>query len=186
MTPPLARDILWELADAQHGFVTAKQARDSGVSTPAVQMLVRRGTLTKAAHGVYRFPRYPTSEHDSLALAVLWTGVPEAALSHESVLEAHELGDALPHQVHVTVAKRRRIRRQGGGIAIHYQDLNAEQIGWWQGIPAVTVPTAIGQCITSGLPTYLLRQALVQGFERGLISAVERDKLTRLLEDRSK
>lgn len=186
MTPPLARDLLWELADDQHGFVTAKQARELGVSTPAVQMLVRRGTMLKVAHGVYRFPRYPTSEHDDLALATLWTGVPEAVLSHETVLEAYELGDVLPHQIHVTVAKRRRIRRQGGGIAVHYQDLTPTQIGWWQGIAAVTVPTAIGQCIESGLPTYLVRQSIEQGFDRGLISTIERDKLTRLLEDRSK
>lgn len=145
-------------------------------------------------------PRHlPLFEHDVLdrsnrvingshaeALAVLWTGAPDVVLSHESVLEAYELSNVLPHKIHVTVAKRRRIRRQGSDIKVHYQDLTPAQIGWWQGIPAVTVPTAIGQCIESGLPTYLLRQSADQELGRGLISAVERKQLSELLEGRSK
>jgi len=77
----LARDELWDVAVAQHGFVTVQQATDLGVSKQALQMLVHRGALTRAAFGVYRFPRYPVGEHDGLMLAVLWTRASEAALS---------------------------------------------------------------------------------------------------------
>src|SRR5690554_6640134 len=90
---PLARDELWDIATAQHGFVSAHQAADLGVTKGALQMLVHRGTLERAAHGVYRFPKYPIGEHDSLMLAVLWTRVPEAVLSHETALDVYGISD---------------------------------------------------------------------------------------------
>lgn len=99
----LSRDLLWELGETQHGFVTAQQAEGVGISKQALQMLVRRGTLERAAHGVYRLPRYPRSEHDHLMLAVLWTRVPEAALSHETALDAYSISDINPNRIHITV-----------------------------------------------------------------------------------
>jgi len=38
----LARDVLWETAALQHGFVTAQQAAELGVSKGALQMMVHR------------------------------------------------------------------------------------------------------------------------------------------------
>ena len=111
----LARDELWEIASAQHGFVTAQQATDAGISKQALQMLVHRGTLERAAHGVYRFPQYPVGEFDRFMLAVLWTRVPEAVLSHETALDAYGISDVNPNRIHVTVGKDRRFRRASGG-----------------------------------------------------------------------
>ena len=93
--------------------------------------------------------------------------------------------DINPDRIHVTVARGRRIRRSGGELyVIHYQDLPAEQIGWWQQIPAATLPTAIAQCIASGVPGYLLRQALAAGRRRGELSAAQLDSLQRDLDAR--
>lgn len=111
---PLARDQLWDIATAQHGFTTAQQATETGIGKQTLQMLVHRGTLERAAHGVYRFPNYPVGEHDQLALAVLWTRVPEAALSHETALDCYGISDVNPNRIHVTVGKRRRFRRADG------------------------------------------------------------------------
>lgn len=179
----LARDELWDIAEMQHGFVTAQQAADLGVTKGALQMMVHRGTLDRAAFGVYRFPQYPVDEHDQKMLAVLWTRAPEAALSHETALDAYELCDVNPNRIHVTVGKDRRLRRADGGeYVIHYEDLARAQIGWWQEIPTVTAKTAIAQCLDYGTPTYLLRQAIEQGYARGYLKAVERDELERALE----
>ena len=181
----LAREELWEIAELQHGFVTAQQALDAGVSKQALQMLVHRGTLVRAAHGVYRFPKYPVGEHDQEMLAVLWTRVPEAVLSHETALDAYDLSDINPNRIHVTVAKHRRFRRAGGdGYVVHYEDLDPQQIGWWDEIPTVTAATAIAQCIEYGTPTYLLRQALERGHARGYLKTAERDALQQMLEVR--
>lgn len=40
------------------------------------------------------------------------------------------------------------------------------------------------ECITDGTPTYLLRQAIEQGYEQGYLKTTERDLLTDLLESR--
>lgn len=185
-TGGLAREALWEIADAQHGFMTAQQARDAGVSKQALQMLVHRGTLDRVAHGVYRFPRYPVGEHDQLMLAVLWTRLPEAALSHETALDAYGISDVNPNRVHITVGKHRRLRRTGGdAYVIHYEDLAPPQIGWWQEIPTVTPVTAVAQCIAYGTPNYLIRQALERGQAQGYLSSAEQRKLADSLELRS-
>lgn len=63
----------------------------------AIKKLVQRGTLVREAFGVYRFPKYPVSEADPYMLAVLWTRVPEAALSHETALAVYDLSDVNPN-----------------------------------------------------------------------------------------
>ncbi|MFT4165647.1 MAG: type IV toxin-antitoxin system AbiEi family antitoxin domain-containing protein [Microlunatus sp.] len=185
MTRSLARDELWDIATTQHGFVTAQQATGAGISKQALQMLVHRGTLERAAHGVYRFPRYPVGEHDQLALAVLWTRMPEAALSHETALDCYGISDVNPNGVHLTVGKQRRLRRGGGdNYVVHYEDLTLKQIGWWQEIPTVTPATAVEQCIAFGTPTYLLRQAIERGHAQGYLKTAEHDALSDRLEAR--
>lgn len=179
----LARDELWDVATTQHGFVTAQQAAEMGISKHALQMLVYRGTLERAAHGVYRFPQYPVGEFDKLMLAVLWTRVPEAALSHETALDAYGISDVNPNRIHLTVGKQRRFRRADAEVyVVHRQDLAPTQIGWWEEIPAVTPATAIAQCIAFGTPTYLLRQSIERGHAQGHLKSVERDDLTEALE----
>ncbi len=177
-TRPLARDQLWDIASTQHGFVTAQQATETGIGKQALQMLAHRGTLDRVAHGVYRFPQYPIGEHDQLMLAVLWTRVPEAVLSHETALDCYAISDVSPNRIHLTVNSRRRFRRAGAdNYVVHYQDLDAAQVGWWQEIPTVTPATAIAQCIVDGTPTYLLRQAIERGHAHGYLKAAERDTL---------
>ncbi len=176
---------MWNIATAQHGFVTATQAAQMGISKGAIQMMVQRGTLDRAAFGVYRFPQYPIGEYDDKMLAVLWTRAPEAALSHETALDAYEISDVNPNRIHVTVGKHRRLRRTGGqAYFVHREDLSAKQIGWWQEIPTVTAKTAVEQCLELGTPTYLLRQAIARGHAQGYLTATERDDLTAALEAR--
>jgi predicted transcriptional regulator of viral defense system len=184
-TKPLARDELWDSATRQLGFVTAQQAADLGVGKAALQMLLHRGTLTRVAHGVYRFPQYPVGQYDLYMLAVLWTRAPETCLSHETALDAYDISDVNPNRIHVTVAKHRRLRRKGGDdYVIHQEDLLPTQIGWWQEIPIVTPATAVAQCIAYGTPTYLLRQAIDRGHVRGYLKAAERNELAKGLEAR--
>lgn len=181
----LARDDLWDVASGQHGFVTARQATDMGIDKHAIQMLVQRGTMERAAHGVYRFPQYPPGEHDRLMLAVLSTRAPEAALSHETALDAWGICDVNPHRIHVTVARSRRLRgASADDYVIHYQDLAPAQVGWWQEIPTVTPATAIAGCIAYGTPTYLLRQAIERGHAQGYLRTAAREALTQALEAR--
>ena len=181
-TGAVGRDRLWETAVDQHGYVTAAQAYEQGLSQPALAMLVRRGRLEREAHGVYRIPEVPTTRYDPFALAVFWTGVDEACLSHDTALAAYEVRDINPDRIHLTVAKHRRIRRSGGdAYAVHYEDLRPEQIAWWQEVPTVTLPIAIEQCIRSEVPGYLLHQAVERGSARGQINKNDERRLNAML-----
>ena len=96
-------------------------------------------------------PQVRVTRFDELHLAVLWTGAPEACLSHETALDAYEISDVNPNRYHVTVGRRRRLRRAGGKqVVVHHQDLAPSQVGWWEEVPTVTPATAIAQCIDYG------------------------------------
>lgn len=174
-----------EIALDQHGFITTAQALEEDISHPELSTMVARGRIARAAHGVYRVPQVAETEFDQYQLAVLWTGAAEACLSHDTAMEAWGISDINPDRIHLTVTRRRRLRRGGGErYVIHHEDLDPKQIAWWQGIRTVTVPTAIGQCIASGVPSYLIRQALDRAGRTSQLPAAERERLTAELETR--
>ena len=176
---------LREVALDQHGFVTTAQALEEGVSHAELSTMVARDRLERVAHGVYRVPQVAQTELDQYQLAVLWTGAPEACLSHDTALAAWEVSDINPDRIHLTVARHRRIRRGGGALyVVHYQDLDARQVTWWQAIPTVTVSTAIAQCIASGVPTYLIRQALDRAGRTSRLPGADAEQLAAALEAR--
>ena len=178
-------DRLREVALDQHGYVTTAQAAEVGVPVVELSKMVARGRLDRVAHGVYLVPQVPASQYDPYMLAVLWTGVPEACLSHETALQAWEISDVNPDRIHVTVAKKRRIARRGGeGYVLHHQDLEPAAMTWWQQIPITDVPTTIGQCIVWGTPTYLVKQALERAGRTSLLLPDAQRRLTEVLEER--
>jgi predicted transcriptional regulator of viral defense system len=176
---------LREIALDQHGFVTTEQGVQEGVSHAELSTLVARNRLERVAHGVYRVPQVAETEFDQYQLAVLWTGASEACLSHDTALAAWEVSDINPDRIHLTVARRRRIRRAGGDLyVVHHQDLGARQVTWWQGIRTANVPTAIAQCIASGVPTYLIRQALDRAGRTSHLPTADAENLAIALEAR--
>lgn len=186
MTGTTKLERLREIALDQHGLVTAEQAVELGVSHAELSTMVARDRLARVAHGVYRVPQMPATESDEYQLAVLWTGVPEACLSHDTALAAWEICDINPDRIHVAVARRRRIRRAGGErYLIHYEDVDQRHVNWWQGIRIVDIPTAIAQGIASGVPTYLIRQALDRAGRTSRLPATDRDRLAQDLERRA-
>ena len=166
------RDELWNFAVDQYGYVSAADAHQLGAAVVELGKLAARGKLTRVAYGLYRFPEWPAGSRDHLMEAVLWTRDPDAALSHDTALDVYELSDINPERIHVTVPRKSRpLRRRQTPAAyvIHYEDLAPSQRGYWEQIPTVTVPTAIDQCISSGVRPDLIRQAITEAREQGLI-----------------
>jgi predicted transcriptional regulator of viral defense system len=158
---------------------------DEGIARSELVKLAARDRIERAAYGVYKIPQVPATRWDNWALAVLWTGVPEACLSHETALAAWEISDINPNEIHVCVGKHRRLRRGGGEhYVIHHHDLAARQRVWFEQIPITDVPTTIDQCIDWGVPTYLIEQALEQAGRTGLLLTTEKEQLAQKLEDR--
>jgi predicted transcriptional regulator of viral defense system len=166
------RQILWDVAVDQYGYVTTADARALGVQPVELGKLGARGGLVNISHGVYRFPQWPVSDKDHLMEAVLWTKDPAAVLSHDTALDVLDLCDINPDKVHVTIPKRRSGFRRTvmpGGYVIHCENLTGDQRGWWEQIPTVTAQTAIDQGIASGVRPDLIRQAIDTALGRGLI-----------------
>jgi predicted transcriptional regulator of viral defense system len=176
---------LREIAMDQHGFVTTAQALGDGITHTELSKLVARDRLDRVAHGVYRVPQVPETDSDQYALAVLWTGAPEACLSHDTALMAWDITDINPDRTHMTVAKGRRLRRTGGGLyVVHHEDLASADLAWWQGIRLTNVPTTIRQCIDTDMPTYLIRQALERAGRTSLLRPADKRRLAEQLEAR--
>ena len=178
-------DKLRDIALDQHGFVTTAQALEEGVTHAALSMLVKRGRLERSAHGVYRVPQVPATAVDDLMLAVLWTTDPAAALSHETALDAYGVSDVNPTKIHVVVPKARRIRRSvPPDYALHREDVDPNDLTWWEQVPIVSLRKAIEQCIDAGLADYLVRQAIEQGAKTGQLVGEEPQELMKRLEAR--
>lgn len=178
-------DRLREIAMDQHGYVTTSQAIEEGVTNAALSMLVKRGRLERCAHGVYRVPQVPATAADDLMLAVLWTGEPAAALSHETALDAYGVSDVNPKKIHVVVPETRRIRRSVPcDYAVHREDVDPSDMTWWDQIPIVSLRKAVEQCIDGGLPDYLIRQAIERGEKTGQLIGQEPETLRNRLEER--
>lgn len=176
---------LREIALDQHGFVTAAQAVADGIPKTELPKLAARNRVERVAHGVYRIPQVPATPYDNWALAVLWTGAEEACLSHETALAAWDVSNVNPDRIHLTVSRNRRLRRAGGErYVVHQRDLDPSQRTWWEGIPITNLPTTIADCIETGTPTYLIRQAIDRGGRTSLLPAPDRARLTQLLEIR--
>ena len=180
------QDVLWAVAVEQYGHATTRNARDAGIAPVTVRQLVFRGKLVPAARGVYRFPKFPVTRYDAYMLAVLWTGSPAARLSHETALANYEVCDVNPERIHPCVPRSARIRRKGGETyVLHYEDLDAQDESWSRGIPTVTLAAAMRQCIDTGTPSDLVRQALESGRRYGLRLPGEVAGLEQRLADRA-
>lgn len=176
---------LREIALDQHGFVTAAQAVADGIPKTELPKLAARGRVERVSRGLYRIPQVAWTGHENLALAVLWTGAEEACLSHETALASWSISDINPERIHLTVGRHRRLRRDGGeGYVIQTADLLPSERTWWEGIPITTVPKTIADCIDTGVPSYLIRQALERGGDLNLLTEPDRQRLTTRLDDR--
>lgn len=176
---------LREVALDQHGYVTAAQAQEAGVSRPSLTYLAKRGRIERACRGVYRVGQVPYTEHDAKHLALLWADPDSAALGYETALDAYGVCDVNPTKVHVVVGKGKRISRSGGeAYVVHREDLAPEDLSWWEGMRVAKLPVALRQCIDDGLPTYLAEQAIERGRARGLLLPGQADAMRERLEGR--
>jgi predicted transcriptional regulator of viral defense system len=180
------RDELWDVAVEQYGYVTTRNAHDLGIPIIELGKLAARGRLERVSQGLYRFAEWPVSGNDHLIEAVLWTRDPNAALSHETALAVYELSDVNPDKTHVTVPVREKKLRRSDmpkSLAIHYQDLTADQIGWWELIPTVTVVTAVDQCIVTHLRPDLVLQAIETARSQGRIDKATAERQRQMLRE---
>jgi hypothetical protein len=108
---------LRELADSQHGILTAGQLVAAGLSKELPRSRVRQGRWQRLHRGVYAtFSGEPSRQ------AVLWAAVlsagPDAILSFWSAAEVDGLTDQVSQLIHVTVPRDCHVRK-AAGVVVH-------------------------------------------------------------------
>jgi len=161
---------LYDVAAPQAGYLTLTQAADAGYSSPLVEHYVKTRRLQRVARGIFRLTHFPPGDNEDLVVFWLWSAR-KGVFSHATALALHELSDALPARVHLTVPTswRRRRLRLPRGLVLHYGDLNEAEIAWKGPVP-LTAPLRTVVDTTAEGDTALAEQAAAQGIKRHIFS----------------
>ena len=163
---------LLEIARGQGGYFTAAQARSVGYTYRQQNYHKNRGNWLYIDHGVYRLRNYPESEHEDLIRWSFWSrnrqGEFQAAVSHDTALALHELGDVMPGKIHLTVPPAFR-KKPPGGCVLHPARLTPKEIERRQGFNLTTAYRTLLDAAESPLSQDLLEGAVRDGLKRGLV-----------------
>jgi predicted transcriptional regulator of viral defense system len=184
-------DELISLAEENDGLVTADHARQAGFTDSVLARLVQRGRIERTSRGVYRVPYLTPGRFSQYREAVLWAranrGPEQVAISHSTALAAYEISDANPHGIHITIPKAARLRRQKPkGIVVHREDLSAEDITIYEGMPLTTIARTVADLLKSGERIDLIRQAISDARREGFIEESEAKQIRRRVEEHLK
>jgi predicted transcriptional regulator of viral defense system len=178
-------DALFEIAEGQQGYFTAKQAAAAGYQLGSQAHHAKSGNWVRVERGIYRLARFPQSSEEQLVIYALWsrnrTGELEGVYSHQTALSIHELSDVNPTKLHMTVPPTFRRRAKLPKILVlHRASLNEKDIEQRQGF-AVTRPLrAIADLMAvESVSRDIVEQALTEGRQRGLLPVREVAELRR-------
>jgi hypothetical protein len=170
---------LFDLAEQQQGFFTAKQAKAAGFAENTHPYHVQAGNWTREHRGIYRLALFPTPDRPDLVLWSLWSRnrkeEVEGVYSHQTALSLYELSDLNPAKLHMTVPENfRRNSVIPGIVVLHHRDLPKSDIqagpGYMYTRPLRTILDLIEAGTVEGT---FVRQALRQAVDRGLITRQE-------------
>jgi predicted transcriptional regulator of viral defense system len=171
-------DSLFEVAQGQDGYFTTAQAAQAGYSRPLLHKHLAGGKIVRARRGVYRIVHFPASDREDLVVLWLWSEQ-AGVFSHETALALHDLSDALPSKVHLTLPEgwRRRRLRVPAGLVLHFADVVERERTSFGAVPVTAPLRTLADCIEADLAPGLLDQAISQARRRGLITAAEESRL---------
>jgi predicted transcriptional regulator of viral defense system len=187
--PPERRaERLFEIADRQAGYFTAKQAREAGYDYRLQHYHRERGHWISVGHGLFRLDRYPEGENEDLVRLYLWSrdreGQPQAVFSHETALRLHGLSDLMPEKVHLSVPKGFR-KQPPRGVVLHKADLSEADAEDWNGF-RVTTPlrTVLDVAGSREVSPEHIESAVREAVARGLVRRKRlREELSHLEDD---
>ena len=168
-------DALYQTAEAQSGFFTAAQAHEAGYSPRLLTHHAARSHFERRGRGIYRLVHFPQlSDAEDLIVHWLWsarTGV----FSHETALQLHQLSDALPSRVYMTLpldwAKRRL--RSPEVLRLYYDGVGRHELAQLKGVPVTTPARTVNDCARAYVLPDLVQQAVREGLERKLFEERE-------------
>ena len=167
---------LFEVAERQQGFFTAKQAKAAGFAENTHPYHVQAGNWIREHRGIYRLALFPAADRPDLVLWALWSRnrneEVEGVYSHHTALSLYDLSDLNPAKLHMTVPTGfRRNSDIPGILVLHYFDLPATDVQTAQGFKSTRPLRTILDLIEVGtVERNFIRQALRQAVDRGLVT----------------
>jgi predicted transcriptional regulator of viral defense system len=170
---------LYAVAQQQQGYFTAQQAIQAGYTDSIHPYHVRQGSWSRVERGIYRLVKYPYSLDSHYVIWSLWSrdrqGVPQGVFSHATALSMYDLSDANPAKIHMTVPPGFRRNSNIPGVLVLHKAVVAsadreDREGYCVTRPVRTVADLLREDATS---QDIIRQALTEGFTRGLITQKE-------------
>ena len=158
---------LYQIAEAQGGYFTARQAQSVGISRRQLTYHTDTGRFVRVGRGIYRLALFPHSPYEDLFIAWLRTGG-KGVISHESALALYELSDVMPAEIHLIVPPT--ASRRHPGLRLHTNRLTPEDITTYRGLPVTTVPRTIAHVSAAGLADELVIQAIQEAIQRGMVT----------------
>ena len=177
---------LMAAARARAGFFTAEEAQTHHISPQLLRYRVGKGWVRREMRGVYRFASASPTEHDELVALWLWSGE-DAVFCHATALFLHDLSDALPARVHMTVPPSWRYARfaKPGHVVLHVDALPEGDVQWLGYIPITTPARTITDCIEAHVDASWIEQAITQARRRKLITPAVANRLHRAQRERA-
>lgn len=166
------RTKLYDIAEQQAGYFTASQALEAGYSRASQHYHQKVGNWRREGHGIYRLDRFPHTPDEHYVRLMLWSrdraGNIQAAVSHETALQAYELSDVMPAKIHLTVPKGFR-KQPPAGVKLHHQDLPDTDITERDGYRITTPLRTLLDAAASTLSAEHLAAATHGALDQGLV-----------------
>jgi predicted transcriptional regulator of viral defense system len=159
------RQVIREIAQDQHGFITTTQAQKANVPPVELRKLASRGALENRGYGIYKITDAPTTEFDQFAEIVYRIG-DGAFLAGETVLALHNLALVNPNKINVITTKRVRTKLPKF-VKVTTGAVTPDETTTINGIPATTVERALRDCKAEIMPERFkaaVHEAKVNGY----------------------
>ena len=165
---------LFEIAEEQDGYFTAKQALAAGYSQRMQSYHANNGDWEREQRGLFRL-KYFKGRLDDYMVWYLWSsnrqGKPQGVFSHDTALSIHELSTWTSNKIHMTVPRNfRRFKEIPPCLKLHYAEPSPEFITLKNHV-AVTTPlkTIFDLLVAGHVPRHHLLEAMQQCISDGLI-----------------
>lgn len=177
---------LFQIAEGQGGYFTAKQAASLGYTASKRNYHVGAGNWVREHRGIYRLALFPAPARPDLILWWLWSrghsDVPQGVFSHRTALALHELTDVNPAKLDLTVTPS---FRKGSAIPrvlrLHHAEIDANETEIVENVPVtIALRTIIDVWREKSLPEPSLREAFADAkrlgkLTRGQIAKARKD-----------
>lgn len=166
---------LMEIAQAQQGYFTTRQAVAAGYADNTHTYHVRTGNWVRVQRGIYRLVHLSPAEDGLTPAYLLWTrgrdDMPVGVLSHETALSYFDLGDFNPPKVHFTVPVGfRRNSQPPKAVVFHHSTLTPAETTLIRGMPICRVARALCDVVLINvLALEECRRLVKEARRRGLV-----------------